>query len=353
MKHRHHIIPKHEGGSDDPSNIVYLSVKEHAEAHRDLYEKNGKIEDYLAWKGLSGIIGKEEIIEKLLKENGKKLGIRMMTEKKGIFRDGIHEEENYKDGISRGGKITGSMHSESGHCKKIAPLGGGKNLGKNYWYNESTGEETVAFESPGEGWVIGINMNRVNIEHLRKNSDNVKGSFWIKNEKSGETRMPKSESEIPFGFIRGRCCKIESKIDLYNTPITYKMEGIPQVQNIYRFIIFNPSNMRWELLPKKNSKRIVKISHNDYYGLVWIRDIIIEKYSIKSEKSIFNFTTELELEQCLLKLKSWREYNKIEKILNEKKLKKWRRDQYNKKLESLYEDYSFLELIREKIIPAL
>ena len=72
MKHRHHIIPKHEGGSDDPSNIVYLSVKEHAEAHRDLYEKNGKIEDYLAWKGLSGIIGKEGIIEKLLKENGKK-----------------------------------------------------------------------------------------------------------------------------------------------------------------------------------------------------------------------------------------------------------------------------------------
>ena len=43
MKHKHHIIPKHEGGTDNPENIVYLSVSEHAEAHKELYEKNGKI----------------------------------------------------------------------------------------------------------------------------------------------------------------------------------------------------------------------------------------------------------------------------------------------------------------------
>jgi hypothetical protein len=50
------------GGSDDPSNLVVLSVEEHAEAHRLLWEKHGLKEDYLAWKGLSGAIGKEEII---------------------------------------------------------------------------------------------------------------------------------------------------------------------------------------------------------------------------------------------------------------------------------------------------
>ena len=61
MRHKHHIIPKHMGGSDDPSNMVELSVEEHADAHRVLYEKYGRWQDKLAWKGLSGQIGKEEI----------------------------------------------------------------------------------------------------------------------------------------------------------------------------------------------------------------------------------------------------------------------------------------------------
>lgn len=63
--HKHHIIPRHMGGSDDPSNIVELTIEEHAEAHRKLYEKYGKIEDKLAWKGLLGMIDKEDIIAKL------------------------------------------------------------------------------------------------------------------------------------------------------------------------------------------------------------------------------------------------------------------------------------------------
>jgi len=59
--HKHHIIPKHSGGSDDAENLVELSVEEHAEAHRLLYKKYGKRGDYLAWKGLEKQIGKEEI----------------------------------------------------------------------------------------------------------------------------------------------------------------------------------------------------------------------------------------------------------------------------------------------------
>jgi hypothetical protein len=61
MLHKHHIIPKHAGGTDDPSNLIELTVEEHAEAHRLLYEEYGKLGDKLAWKALSGQIGKEEI----------------------------------------------------------------------------------------------------------------------------------------------------------------------------------------------------------------------------------------------------------------------------------------------------
>ena len=39
MLHKHHKIPKHSGGSDDPENIVYLTPEEHAEAHKKLYEE--------------------------------------------------------------------------------------------------------------------------------------------------------------------------------------------------------------------------------------------------------------------------------------------------------------------------
>lgn len=59
--HKHHIIPKHAGGTDDPENLVYLSVKEHAIAHAKLYLEHGDLKDYLAYKGLRQQIGKEDI----------------------------------------------------------------------------------------------------------------------------------------------------------------------------------------------------------------------------------------------------------------------------------------------------
>lgn len=62
LKHKHHIIPRHAGGTDDPSNIIELTVEQHAEAHRLLYEQHGRLGDYLAWKGLSGAISTAEIV---------------------------------------------------------------------------------------------------------------------------------------------------------------------------------------------------------------------------------------------------------------------------------------------------
>lgn len=72
--HMHHIVPKHIGGTEDPSNLVKLTIKEHSEAHRELYEKYGRLEDKLAWMGLSGMIGKDEIISEIWKRNGEAVG---------------------------------------------------------------------------------------------------------------------------------------------------------------------------------------------------------------------------------------------------------------------------------------
>ena len=66
MKHIHHIIPRHAGGTDDPSNLIELTPEEHAEEHRILYEKYGRIQDKIAWLGLAKLATNKEIIAELL-----------------------------------------------------------------------------------------------------------------------------------------------------------------------------------------------------------------------------------------------------------------------------------------------
>lgn len=60
IKHKHHIIPKHMGGTDDPENLIELTIEEHAEAHRELYEKYSKWQDKVAWLSLSEQINSAE-----------------------------------------------------------------------------------------------------------------------------------------------------------------------------------------------------------------------------------------------------------------------------------------------------
>jgi hypothetical protein len=44
------------GGTDDSSNLIKLTVEEHALAHKKLWEEHGKTEDFIAYKALSGQI---------------------------------------------------------------------------------------------------------------------------------------------------------------------------------------------------------------------------------------------------------------------------------------------------------
>jgi len=71
MKHKHHITPKHLGGTDDPSNLVYLTISGHAAVHLWMHEEYGRWQDQLAYLGLSKMIGKEEITRIAQSKSGK------------------------------------------------------------------------------------------------------------------------------------------------------------------------------------------------------------------------------------------------------------------------------------------
>ena len=81
MRHKHHIIPKYMGGSDDPSNLVELTPQEHADAHNLLYHTYGNKQDRLAEWGLLGYVTKQEIIQELIIVGGRNGGLSNLRNK--------------------------------------------------------------------------------------------------------------------------------------------------------------------------------------------------------------------------------------------------------------------------------
>jgi hypothetical protein len=152
-KHRHHIIPKHMGGSDDEDNIVLLTLEEHIQAHLDLYQKYGKLEDLGAYYLLKGNDAGHSICAKLgglksgkmNKENGhmRQLSLSRTTEERirigkkssEICRkkqvNSFFDPELRLKAASKGGTIQGKNNAESGHLKKIA---------NDYWNKIKSGE---------------------------------------------------------------------------------------------------------------------------------------------------------------------------------------------------------------------
>jgi len=113
--HRHHIIPRHAGGTDDPSNIVELTIEEHAEAHRLLYEEHGRWQDKVAWRALSGQIDKDEITAEARREAGKKRRGKSIHSEESRAKIRAAMKERYKDKTEN--PMYGKTHSEETKAK--------------------------------------------------------------------------------------------------------------------------------------------------------------------------------------------------------------------------------------------
>ena len=68
--HKHHVIKFKNGKRIRTNTLVVYTIKEHAKEHKRLWELGGHWKDELAYKGLSGLIGKEEMLREVYKHNG-------------------------------------------------------------------------------------------------------------------------------------------------------------------------------------------------------------------------------------------------------------------------------------------
>ncbi len=87
MIHKHRIIPGYEGGKYVEGNVVPLTLTQHVMWHYAEWTRKRNVQDFVAYKMLSGQVGKEEGIEMLVREGGRKGGqYERTTETRDLVR---------------------------------------------------------------------------------------------------------------------------------------------------------------------------------------------------------------------------------------------------------------------------
>lgn len=190
--HKHHIIPKHVGGSDDSDNLIELTIEEHAEAHRILYETYGRWQDRIAWLSLSGIMKDEERIYEILKNSNP-----------GGYKH--TEEAKRKLSLMRMGENNPMYGKISPNRGKKRPGIGGRPKGTS-WSDQERQAHELARSQPGYYDFTKDPVRRKKISDSKKGKPgSAKGKHWFNNG-SVETYC----IECPEGFTKGRLPKVDT-----------------------------------------------------------------------------------------------------------------------------------------------
>lgn len=115
------------GGTDDPSNLVEVTVEQHALLHKQLWEDLGDIRDFYAWKALSGRV--EDKIRLRCSLGGKIGGKKLKDKPKSLdhrrkLSIASRNQKHSKDSIDRMREaLRGSNNKHAKTYKVIDPSG--------------------------------------------------------------------------------------------------------------------------------------------------------------------------------------------------------------------------------------
>jgi len=178
-------------GSDDPSNLIELTVEEHAEAHRLLFEQYGREEDRIAWLALSGQASKKDIV-KLGQKLGRKKTDEYLENKYGLeWRSILSRNANKKLIEKRKQDPEFDMRMRIRNSNVLSLKGSIAALSES---SRKKRKETFQKNSHQQG---------------SKNSNY--GRFWIHNDELQKSKCLKKDQPIPNGWIVGRKLKWKDK----------------------------------------------------------------------------------------------------------------------------------------------
>jgi len=142
--HTHHIVPKHAGGTDDPSNLVKVNKAMHAFMHRLRYQETGDYYDCCAANLLSGNWTAEQARVEALK-HGQQLSEKFLPAAIKNIQD--YNSRPFEE-RSANAKAASAKQSKEDKAK------GGRLAGKMpYWNNGLNNKRSHT--CPGEGYVSG------------------------------------------------------------------------------------------------------------------------------------------------------------------------------------------------------
>jgi hypothetical protein len=212
------------GGTSDPDNLVELTRKEHATAHLLLWLQHHREEDWLAWRGLEALIGKDQIFLEASSIGGKN------SVKNGSGVHGLSFDERSANGTKGGNRtvelgvgihgLTKEEHS------KYSKQGAAKTVAEGLGIHGATPEEKSEWGRQGHAAIYEKNkeavdallkecsdvmhecpkckqmFNTPNIDRHIKTCKVDPSHYWATN--GEEDILVELDKPLPDGFRRGK-----------------------------------------------------------------------------------------------------------------------------------------------------
>jgi len=204
MIHKHHIIPRHRGGTDDPTNLVKVTPTQHAMFHYCEWKLWGKVQDFCAYKMILGDVNTPEF-----RKAASMRGIQEIKRK-------LKENPEFKQLFVENGKKSGKIGNKSQREKFKK---GGRTIAEQKWKVILPNGETIIIE----------NMSKFCLEHNLQ--------------KSKMTLVSQGERKQHKGYkchkITGNVKEYQGEFSQFEWEITTPNNEVFVVENLKTFCVEN------------------------------------------------------------------------------------------------------------------